>query len=145
MPNSSLSFSEGLLRLLLLVDAADLLKFVPRSRSLVVVDSSSSSTGLAAHFLPFLLPRYYRPHPLRKVRDVLVAALGTQLPQGVVQAEQVRAVEPAGALGPVDVLGEGLDVLGPRELVVVRGADVYEGADGLRDSAVVVVVVGGGG
>lgn len=81
--------------------------------------ASSSSTAL-------LLARYYRPDTLRQVRDVLVAALGAQLLQRLVQAQQVVPVQPARTLGPVDVLGQGLDVLGADELVVIWGPDVCD-------------------
>lgn len=81
--------------------------------------SSSSSTAP-------LLARYYRPDALRQVRDVLIAALGAQLLQRLVQGQQVVPVQPARPLGAVDVLGQGLGVLGPDELVVVWGPDVCD-------------------
>lgn len=81
--------------------------------------SSSSSTAP-------LLARYYRPDALRQVRDVLIAALGAQLLQRLVQGQQVVPVQTARPLGAVDVLGQGLGVLGPDELVVVWGSDVCD-------------------
>lgn len=83
--------------------------------------SSSSSSSTAP-----LLARYYRPDTLRQVRDVLVAALGAQLLQRLVQGQQVVSVQPARPLRAVDVLCQGLGVLGPDELVVVWGPDVYD-------------------
>jgi hypothetical protein len=70
------------------------------------------------------------PDAPRQVADVTVAALGGKLLQGSVQLEQVVLVQAAGAAGPENVLGKRLRVLGADELLVVRGADVDEGADG---------------
>jgi len=70
--------------------------------------------------------------PICQVRDMLIATLRAQFVQGPLQPPKVVLVQTTRALGPVDVLGQGLDVLRAGELVVVRGADVDEGADGRR-------------
>lgn len=92
--------------------------------------STSHFSSFSVWLLPLLTRRHDGAYPPRQVRDVLVAALRAQVPQRLVEAQEVRPVEPAGALGAVDVLGERLDVLGAGELVVVRGADVDQCADG---------------
>lgn len=128
-------YSADFLSLLVLVHAADFpgiaksarRRVTPLANSILssrrpdgpLVPSSSSSTAP-------LLARYYRPDALRQVRDVLVAALGAQLLQRPVQGQQVVPVQPARPLRAVDVLCQGLDVLGPDELVVVWGPDVYD-------------------
>lgn len=63
---------------------------------------------------------------------MLVAALGAQPVERPLQAEQVVAVEAAGALAAVDMLGEGLGVLRADELRVVGRADIYQGPDDRR-------------
>lgn len=84
---------------------------------------------------------------LGEVANVVVAALGAQRLEGVVEVEEVLGVEAAGADRVADVGGEGLRVLRADELVVVRGADVDEGADGrgLGLSLAVGVDIGFGG
>jgi hypothetical protein len=81
--------------------------------------------------LLLLFARRDRPHPVRQVRDVLVAALRAELVQGRLQPPQVVPVEAARPLAAVDVLGELLRVLRADELLVVGGADVYQRLDGL--------------
>lgn len=143
-------YSADFLSLLVLVYAADFpgiaksarRRVTPLANSILssrrpdapLAPSSSSSTAP-------LLARYYRPDALRQVRDVLVAALGAQLLQRLVQGQQVVPVQPARPLRAVDMLGQGLGVLGPDELVVVWGSDVCDastvcrrahGDDGIR-------------
>jgi len=61
---------------------------------------------------------------------VLVTTLPAQLIQGSLQLPEVVLVEAAGALGAMDVLGQRLYVLRAGKLIVVRGADVHQGAEG---------------
>lgn len=75
---------------------------------------------------------------------MLVATVGTQLAQGVVQTQQVRAVQAAGAHGAVDVRGERGGVLGPGELVVVGRTNVDLG-ESSRELSVDLVSEEGGG
>lgn len=141
-------YSADFLSLLVLVYAADFPGIAKSARRRVtpLANSSLSSRRPDAPLAPSsstapLLARYYRPDALRQVRDVLVAALGAQLLQRLVQGQQVVPVQPARPLGAVDVLGQGLGVLGPDELVVVWGSDVCDastvcrrahGDDGIR-------------
>lgn len=109
-----------LFRLLLLVHAAHLPELM---RGRVPLEALGRGPALAS---PAGLDR---ADAVRQVRDVGVAALGAQLVEGPLEPEQVVSVEPAGPFAGVDVLGEGLGVLGARKLVVVGRADVDEGAD----------------
>lgn len=116
--------------------------------SLAVDDGGRSTTAIT--LLLGLDALRNGAHPLRQVRDVVVAALGAQLVEGPLEPPEVVPVEPAGALGAVDVLGEGADVLRARELGVVRRADVDERADRRRRrvttiSSTTAAVIGGGG
>lgn len=121
MSSRPLKLSSHLFRLLLLVYAANFLKLV-RDRMLEALDYEISLATLTLDLA----------HAVRQVRDVCIAALGTQLVERLLQAQQVVAVEPAGALADVNVLGEGLRVLRSCELVVVGRPDVHEGANGRR-------------
>lgn len=91
--------STDFLGLLVLV-YADFLGIVKSARSRVTplanhVLSSRRPHASLASSTALLLARYYRPDTLRQVRDVLVAALGAQLLQRLVQAQQVVPVQPA--------------------------------------------------
>lgn len=92
--------STDFLGLLVLVYVADFLGIVKSARSRVnplanhVLSSRRHPASLASS-TALLLARYYRPDTLRQVRDVLVAALGAQLLQRLVQAQQVVPVQPA--------------------------------------------------
>jgi hypothetical protein len=109
--------SRRLLRLLLLIHAAGPLEAMAL---LLLLRSHDDPTTL----------RHDGPQPVRQVRDVLVAALGPQRGQRRLQPKEVVRVRPAGPGAARYVLGQRLRVLGADELVVVRGTDVDEGADG---------------
>lgn len=97
---ASVCVSTDFLGLLVLVYAADFLGIVKSARSRVtslanhVLSSRRPHASLASP-TALLLARYYRPDTLRQVRDVLVAALGAQFLQRLVQAQQVVPVQPA--------------------------------------------------
>lgn len=92
-------YSADFLRLLVLVYAADFAGIVKSARSRFtplanrILSSRRLYTPLSSTAL--LLARYYRPDTLRQVCDVLVAALGAQLLQRLVQGQQVVPVQPA--------------------------------------------------
>lgn len=139
-------YSADFLSLLVLVYAADFPGIAKSARRRVTPLANSILSSPDAPLAPSsstapLLARYYRPDALRQVRYVLVAALGAQLLQRLVQGQQVVPVQPARPLRAVDMLGQGLGVLGPDELVVVWGSDVCDastvcrrahGDDGIR-------------
>ena len=108
--------SRRLLRLLLLIHTAGPLK----AMVLLLLRCHDVAAAL----------RHNGPQPVRQVRDVLIAALGPQRRQRRLQPKEVVRVRPAGPGAARYVLGQRLRVLGADKLVVVRGADVDEGADG---------------
>lgn len=132
-PQNFLS-SCSLLRLLLLAHTANSPELMTGSSSILPALPTNNTVDSAPvrrrHRRLALLAGHDRPHAARQVRDVLVPALGAQLPQGLLQAQQVVHVGPARPLGPVDVLGQGLGGLRADELFVLGRADVRQGPDG---------------
>lgn len=76
------------------------------------------------------LSRLHFPAPPRQVCNMLVAALGAQLEQGVLKHIQVLLVLAAGAFALHDVLGQLLRILRAHELRILREPDVDEAVDG---------------
>lgn len=94
-------YSADFLSLLVLVYAADFPGIVKRARSRIAPLANHISSSLH-HLDASLIPStalsfmsHYRPDTLRQVRDVLIAALGAQLLQRFVQAQQVVTIQPA--------------------------------------------------
>lgn len=96
-------YSADFLSLLVLVYAADFPGIVKSARSHIapLANHIFSRLHLDASLIPSTAPLFashYRPDTLRQVRDVLIAALGAQLLQRFVQAQQVVTIQPARSL-----------------------------------------------
>lgn len=111
--------SACLLGLLLLLDTASLLELAVGGICWVRAGTRGQSCG-----------GLNGADSVGEVGDVDVAAFRTQLVERLLEAEEVVNVETTRAAALVDVLGQLLGILGSDELVVVRRADVDEGADG---------------
>lgn len=97
-------YSADFLSLLVLVYAADFPGIVKSARSRIaplanhILSSLRLDASFASSSTALLFARHNRSDTLRQVRDVLVAALGAQLLQCLVQAQQVVTVQPARSL-----------------------------------------------
>lgn len=70
------------------------------------------------------------PHAARKITNVDIFALRTQLSQSRIEAEEIVLVQPARATAPRDVLRKLLGVLRADKLLVIRRANVDKRPDG---------------